>query len=126
MGSGGRAVFGIGRELEGFFGADLVEDEGVDGKVPGAIAGGEKKWFGGMEAEVAGALSGDCFGLERDQLIALVSEGRHRSFLEFIYGGKDGEFGVEGEVTGVGGFSGESGFGEFASLEIEGGLVDAL
>lgn len=41
MSAGGRVVFGIGWELEGLFGPDLVKDEGVDGKVPGAVAGGE-------------------------------------------------------------------------------------
>ncbi len=30
------------------------------------------------------------------------------------------------EVAGVGGFGGEGGFGEFASLEVESGLVDPL
>jgi len=33
---------------------------------------------------------------------------------------------VEGEVAGVGGFCGESGFGELSGLEVEGGLIDSL
>lgn len=33
---------------------------------------------------------------------------------------------MKGEVAGVGGFGGESGFGEFASLEVEGGFVYPL